>query len=173
MARRGGTGLQYRVCVGDTDYQVRVRSVQPDGIDLEIDGRSYSVAITPELSILPISSPTLGSTHSSPALSAPISSADVPRGAPAAGSQMNGSVARAQDGAAASSPAVVAPMPGVVVAIPVAVGERVTQGAVVAVIEAMKMENSICAARSGVVSGVHVEIGREVERGQPILSLAE
>jgi len=62
-------------------------------------------------------------------------------------------------------------MPGVVVALPVQVGERVDRGAIVAVIEAMKMENSIVSTRAGVVREIHVSIGREVERGQALVSL--
>ncbi len=50
--------------------------------------------------------------------------------------------------------AAVAPMPGVVVVISVGVGDRVAKGAVVAVVEAMKMENQILAPFAGVVSEV-------------------
>jgi acetyl/propionyl-CoA carboxylase alpha subunit len=50
--------------------------------------------------------------------------------------------------------AAVAPMPGVVVVVSVGVGDRVAKGAVVAVVEAMKMENQILAPFAGVVREV-------------------
>jgi len=50
--------------------------------------------------------------------------------------------------------AAVAPMPGVVVVVSIGVGDRVAKGAVVAVVEAMKMENQVLAPLAGVVREV-------------------
>ncbi len=50
--------------------------------------------------------------------------------------------------------AAIAPMPGVVVVVNVVAGDRVAKGAVVAVVEAMKMENQVLAPLSGVVREV-------------------
>jgi len=50
--------------------------------------------------------------------------------------------------------AAVAPMPGVIVGVPVEVGDRVAKGAVVAIVEAMKMENQVLAPFAGVVREV-------------------
>jgi propionyl-CoA carboxylase alpha chain/3-methylcrotonyl-CoA carboxylase alpha subunit len=50
--------------------------------------------------------------------------------------------------------AAVAPMPGVVVVVSVGVGDRVAKGAVVAIVEAMKMENQVLAPFAGVVREV-------------------
>ena len=50
--------------------------------------------------------------------------------------------------------AAVAPMPGVVVVVSVRVGDHVAKGAVVAVVEAMKMENQVLAPFAGVVREV-------------------
>jgi len=47
----------------------------------------------------------------------------------------------------------------------------VVAGQTVAIIEAMKMENNISAAASGVVGSIQVSAGKEVELGQVILSL--
>ncbi|MEP7346026.1 MAG: biotin/lipoyl-containing protein, partial [Gemmatimonadaceae bacterium] len=61
--------------------------------------------------------------------------------------------------------AVVAPMPGLVVRIYVAEGERVVAGQGVVVIEAMKMENELRAAADGVVKSIHAVQGNAVEKG--------
>ena len=65
-----------------------------------------------------------------------------------------------------------APMPGLVVRVEVAVGQRVEPGAGLVVVEAMKMENELRAPRAGVVREVHVAAGQAVERGAPLVTLA-
>jgi biotin carboxyl carrier protein len=58
-----------------------------------------------------------------------------------------------------------APMPGKVVRVAAHPGERVSERQPVVVIEAMKMENELRAARDGVVSQVLVQVGQSVEAG--------
>ena len=67
---------------------------------------------------------------------------------------------------------VVAPMHGVVVELPLAEGATVASGDVVAVIEAMKMMNEICAHKAGTVAKVHVATGATVEARTPLITLA-
>ncbi len=64
-----------------------------------------------------------------------------------------------------------APMPGLVVRIPVTVGEEVAAGAGLLVLEAMKMENEIKASSPGVVTAVRVVPGQAVEKGQILIEL--
>ena len=68
--------------------------------------------------------------------------------------------------AAASGPKPVrAPMPGLVVQVSVEVGDTVSAGQSVAIIEAMKMENDLKAESEGRVAEVLVEPGQAVEKG--------
>jgi biotin carboxyl carrier protein len=62
-------------------------------------------------------------------------------------------------------------MHGVVVEVGVAAGDEVTEGQVVAVIEAMKMMNEIRAHRAGTVEAVLVERGATVEPRTALLRL--
>ena len=81
-------------------------------------------------------------------------------------------VAAAAPGAGAAGPAVVrAPMPGMVVRVEVADGQRVDAGAGLVVVEAMKMENELRAPRAGVVQTVHVTAGQTVEKGMALVTL--
>ncbi len=64
-----------------------------------------------------------------------------------------------------------APMPGLVVRVEVTVGQRVEAGAGLVVVEAMKMENELRAARAGVVETVHVAAGQAVEKGAALVTL--
>jgi propionyl-CoA carboxylase alpha chain len=58
-----------------------------------------------------------------------------------------------------------APMPGTVVAVHAAVGDEVTSGQPVLVLEAMKMQHTIAAPHDGVVAERPVEVGDQVAAG--------
>jgi multidrug efflux pump subunit AcrA (membrane-fusion protein) len=73
---------------------------------------------------------------------------------------------------AAAEGTIRAPMPGLVVRIEVAEGQRVETGAGLVVVEAMKMENELRASRAAVVQTVHVTVGQPVEKGAPLVTLA-
>ena len=68
----------------------------------------------------------------------------------------------------AGSEAVVSPMQGTVLKVDVAEGDEVEAGAVVCVVEAMKMENEIVAHRAGTVAELSVVPGAPVTSGQVI-----
>jgi acetyl-CoA/propionyl-CoA carboxylase biotin carboxyl carrier protein len=73
--------------------------------------------------------------------------------------------------AAAVGNDVVSPMHGVVVTIGASEGDAVTEGQVVAVIEAMKMMNEVRAHRAGIVARVRAVAGATVEAGSPLLAI--
>ena len=64
-------------------------------------------------------------------------------------------------------------MPGLVKAVFVAPGAQVAAGDRLAVLEAMKMEHVLLAARAGEVAEVLVEAGAQVEAGAALIRLAE
>jgi len=61
--------------------------------------------------------------------------------------------------------AISASMPGRIVRVLCEVGAKVSANAPLIVIEAMKMQNELCAKGDAVVRAVHVEVGQTVERG--------
>jgi biotin carboxyl carrier protein len=60
---------------------------------------------------------------------------------------------------------------GIVDSIEVTVGQSVTKGDKVVVIEAMKMKTPMFASRSGIVSGIAVKVGEKIDTGRVLLTI--
>ena len=100
-----------------------------------------------------------------PAAPAPVAAAPVaaaPAAAPAAPA----------GAALAAGEVVKSPMPGNILKINVAQGQKVNEGDVLIVLEAMKMENEIVATKSGTVAQIVTAKGAVVETGAPLVVIA-
>jgi len=64
-----------------------------------------------------------------------------------------------------------APMPGMVISIPVIEGQTIRKGEVLAVLESMKMQNELRSPRDGKVIRVRIKPGERVEQKETILSV--
>ncbi|WP_300518173.1 acetyl/propionyl/methylcrotonyl-CoA carboxylase subunit alpha [Aliiroseovarius sp.] len=76
-------------------------------------------------------------------------------------------------GVGAGAGVIKAPMPGLVKAVFAGAGQEVKQGDRLAILEAMKMEHSLEAARDGVVAEVLCSDGDQVEAGAPLIRLED
>ena len=72
---------------------------------------------------------------------------------------------------AAGAVAVKAPMPGNILDVKVKAGDSVKAGDVLAILEAMKMENEIVAPQDGTVASVNVNKGDTVNSGDTLVSM--
>ena len=98
-----------------------------------------------------------------PAAPAPVAAAPVAAAAPAA--------AVAPVAVAAGEP-VKSPMPGNILKINVTQGQKVNEGDVIMILEAMKLENEIVATRSGTIAQIAVSKGAVVETGAVLAVIA-
>ena len=64
-----------------------------------------------------------------------------------------------------------APMPGLVVAIPISEGQTIKKGQVLLILESMKMQNELKSPRDGTLGRVRVRVGETVEQKQTLLSV--
>ena len=73
---------------------------------------------------------------------------------------------------AAGSTPVTSPMPGTILDIKVTVGQQVKEGDLVAILEAMKMENEIFASKTGSVAQIIAAKGSTVDTGDAIITIS-
>lgn len=100
---------------------------------------------------------------SAPAAPAPVRAA-APAQAPAPAKKAAAPVAGAT--------VVKAPMPGTIVSVKVKEGDKVAKDTLVAVLEAMKMENEIFAGCDGTVAAINANAGDSVNTGDAIVSIS-
>lgn len=106
---------------------------------------------------------------------APVAAAPAPVAAPApaaAPAAAPAPAAKPQAPAADAKYSVAAPMPGNILAVNVKVGDKVAKGAVLCILEAMKMENEVMAPEAGTVTSVTVSKGSTVQAGDVLVTLA-
>ena len=130
---------EYKLKINSNDYHVVVSGLSNGRADVMVNGQSYSVEIADAGA-----ASDAGKSASAPAVTA---TAPAPAAKPAAGG------------------AVKSPLPGVVLDIQVATGQRLM------ILEAMKMENNIDSDREGTVKEIKVATGDSVLEGDVLLTI--
>ena len=102
---------------------------------------------------------------------APAAPAPVAAAAPAAAPPAAAPAAPA-GAALAAGEVVKSPMPGNILKINVSNGQKVNEGDVLLILEAMKMENEVVATKAGTVAQIVVAKGAVVETGAPLVVIA-
>jgi biotin carboxyl carrier protein len=148
---------RFRVIVNGLAYEVEVEELATDGA---------------ALSHAPATAPSPAPQAAAPAPAPAAAPASVPAAAPpAADTHKAKPPKKADPHAAAGEGAVTSPLPGTVLDVKVNVGDQVAEGQVVAILEAMKMENEILAPKAGSVTAVHVKAGTAVGLGDTIIEI--
>lgn len=156
---------QYNFKINGNEYNVTINSVDGNVADVTVVA-SYKVELgngTAPISVQAAPAQPAAATSTAPAPAA--ASAPAPQAAPALPAP---APAPAASGA---GKAVTAPLPGNIVGISVKVGDTVKAGQQVAVLEAMKMENTIESPVAGTVTAIHVNIGDSVPADAPIVTI--
>lgn len=120
--------------------------------NITVNGKTYEVDVE-----------EVGGVSAAPAAAPKV--APAPKAAPAA-------PAAKKSAPVAGATQITAPMPGTIVSVKVNVGDTVKNGDLVAVLEAMKMENEIFASTDGTVAGVSVSAGDAVNSGDVLVSIS-
>ncbi|WMI70297.1 biotin/lipoyl-containing protein [Mangrovimonas sp. YM274] len=133
--------------INKNSYKVKIISQEENTINLEVNGTSYAVELEQEIK-----------KQKTPVLARRSSSA-------------NKEKPKVVNPSSSNKQAITAPIPGVILALNVKVGDQVKENDQLLILEAMKMENSIMADKSGVVSAVHVTVGKQVLQGDALIEI--
>ncbi len=142
---------QYRFKINGNQYNVDINSIEGNIATVAVNGTSYQVELE-----------TAPAVPAAPVQTAPVQ--------PQPASQAQAAPAPKPTASGAGTP-VTSPLPGVINAVKVNVGDAIKAGQEVAVLEAMKMENSIEAVKDGTVTAIHVSKGDSILEGAPIVTI--
>jgi biotin carboxyl carrier protein len=172
---------RYTVEVNGKEYLIDVQELAADRFQVRLNGQDYEVRmtadedvasahITPEILPLRVEGEEIqGAPRRSSALRAPAPDllpplpSSRPLGLPPQ-PNLPGDSFRAE---------LIAPMPGTILSVAVAVGDRVARGQTVLVLEAMKMKNAIKSPQAAVVAEVLVQPGQAVGYGYVMLKFQQ
>ena len=131
-------------------------------LKITLNGKSYEVDVeilkdddTPSMPFMPV---------------APVAYAPAPAIAPTVAATKPATPTPAA--ASAGGNTLTAPMNGVVIEIPVKVGDEVKAGQTVVILEAMKMKTNIASAHDGKIASINISPNDSVETGQVMLTYA-
>lgn len=144
--------MRYSIKIGQQSYAVQIVELETRPVIVEVDGEKFEVWPEEEESKQQPTKPQSGSSFGKSAIPCP------PEPLPQA---------------VASPKCVTAPIPGVIVAVTIKPGQSVKRGEVICVLEAMKMKNSISAARDGVIETIAVTVGDQVRHGQTLIEFSD
>lgn len=135
---------EFKYTINGNKYEVAVGDVQDNNVEVTVNGEKYTV----ELEAKPVKKERVK-------VQAPVA-AKKPAAAPVAGQVVMGDALKS-------------PLPGTIKDICVAVGDEVSEGQTLIVLEAMKMENNLEAEKAGKVAEIKVNIGDAVMQDTPLI----
>ena len=140
---------EYKYKINCTKYTVGIGDINDNVAQVEVNGTPYRVELANEKTVTIVNTPRPEAAPRTATGEKIITKATVP----------------------ATGNSVKAPLPGVVLAINVKVGDTVKAADTVIVLEAMKMENEIVAPSDGTIATIEVAVGDSVEAGATLATL--
>ena len=144
----------YKITIAGQTYDVEVGDTSSSPVEVSVDGTTYQVEIPNSI--------TPAASGGTPAVSTPKPVTPAPQ-----------AVARPSVPTSGGDGVVRSPMPGKIISVSVSVGDVVTKGQLILVLESMKMENTIASPIDGTVSAVHVSANDAVQHGQTLAEIAQ
>lgn len=140
---------EYKYTINGNKYNVTIGDIEENIAHVEVNGTPYTVEMekapaAPKKVVRPV-------VAAAPAAAAAPEPAKVSR--PAAGGKSG----------------IKSPLPGVILQVKVNVGDQVTKGQVLMVLEAMKMENNILSDKDGKVAAINVNKGDSILEGTDLI----
>jgi biotin carboxyl carrier protein len=147
--------MGYKISVGGKKFDVEIGPIIDGQARVSVNNRAYDVVVENFTEVAAGIPPAA-------AAGAPAAPGRPPRSAVSLLKPAHASFVAGED-------ALTAPIPGLILEVRVKVGDRVSAGQIVAVMEAMKMENNLNAQKDGIVRDIRVQKGTEVSTGDVIM----
>lgn len=144
---------EFKFKIGGTDYAATVEELEGGKLQVNLNGKAFEVEMP----------------QSERKVQRPAAPAAAPKAAPVA--KAASAPAPAAPAASACGRPINAPLPGVVIKINAKVGDKVSTGDTILVLEAMKMENNITADSNGTIKAILCKEGDQVQSGQALVEL--
>jgi len=148
--------MGYSLSVGGKKFDVEIGQIVDGQARVSVNNRFYDVTVENFAEV---------AVGISPEAAADVPAVSVKKPVRSAVSLLNPS----QAAFAAGDDALSAPIPGLILEVRVKEGDKVSAGQIVAIMEAMKMENNLIAQKDGVVREIRVQKGTEVSTGDVIM----
>ena len=144
---------EFKFKIGGTDYAATVEELEGGKLQVNLNGKAFEVEMP--------QSERKVQRPAAQAPAAPKAAAPVAKAAPAP----------AAPAASAGGRPINAPLPGVVIKINAKVGDKVSTGDTILILEAMKMENNITADSNGTIKAILCKEGDQVQSVQALVEL--
>jgi len=141
---------EYKYTINGNKYNVTIGDIEENIAHVEVNGVPYTVEM-----------------EKAPAAPKKVVRPVVAAAAPAAAPAPEVKVSRPAGGGGKSG--IKSPLPGVILQVKVNVGDQVTKGQVLMVLEAMKMENNILSDKDGKVAAINVSKGDSILEGTDLI----
>ncbi len=142
----------FKFNIDSKQYEVEVGSIDDNVAKVYVNGKLYTVEVDRQLKMTKtptlVRTPAIPSTDSTPS-TAKTANPNLPKGAGV----------------------IKTPLPGTITDILVRIGDKVSTGQDIIILEAMKMENSIKSSFEGVISAIHVQKGSSVLEGDILIEI--
>jgi len=142
--------MKIHVKIQEKIFTVKIGDIQARPIQAEVDGEIFEV--WPEETLIP--SKTSLTVSSTPQITHPVPPVE-----------SNRSSIKSTE----KTSTVIAPIPGVIIEITANIGDSVTYGQELCVLEAMKMKNSVRANRDGLIKKIFISVGDHVRQSQVLM----
>ena len=159
---------EYKFNVNGDPYEVKIDGIENGVANVTVNGKAVKIDIEScGFSQINAAFPIQVSGQAQKPVAAPAAK-PVAKPAPAAAPAAAPAPA-AQPAANVQGTKVESPLPGVIRSISVKPGDKVQENQIIMTLEAMKMENEICAECSGTILAVNVAVGQSVMEGQALV----
>ena len=165
---------EYKFNVNGDPYEVKIDGIENGVANVTVNGKALKIDIEScGFSQINAAFPIQVSGQAPRPAAAPRSTAAPVAAAAAAAAPAPSPAPAAKPAADVQGTKVESPLPGVIKSVSIKPGDKVQENQIIITLEAMKMENEICAECSGTILSVNVTVGQSVMEGQVLAVIGQ